>query len=243
MSTQLTGTGPQVVAQKLYSSSLEQLHALGELVHTNDGRAFRYVEAGGTALVSGSVYQSQAEDTTNNQNLAVAAAAIGDTTVTTTTTVTVTANEFSGGFMIVTVTPGLGKIYKIKGHPAATTATLALTLEDAIEVALTTVSRIDLVNNPYKDIVIQPTTRTSSVIGVAVAAIAADEFGWLGAGGIHPTLADGALTVGLDVVSSDNVNGAVEVIADVAPELLPRIGRAITGVATAEVGPVLWYLH
>lgn len=241
MATQLSGP-VTVAAQALYSSSADQLHNLGELTFTNDGRALRYCKAGGTATVSGSVYQAKAENT-SDQNLAVAAAAVGDTTITTTTTVTVDANEYANGYVCVSVTPGLGKVYKIKSHPAASTAVVTLTLSDPIEVALTTSSRIDLVANAYDSIIIQPTTRTSCPVGVAVAAITASQFGWLGVAGPLATLADGALTVGLEVVSSDATAGAVEVIADGAPELLPRLGYALSGVATTEVGMVQWYFH
>lgn len=241
MATQLTGP-VAVAAQALYVSSADQLHQLGELIFTNDGRAFRYCKAGGTTLVSGNVQQAKAENT-SDQNLACSAAAIGATTVTTTTTVSVDANEYANGFVVVAVTPGIGKVYKIKSHPAASAAALTITLSDPIEVALTTDSRIDLVANPYDSVIVQPTTRTSCPVGVAVAPITNAQFGWLGVGGPQPTLADGALTVGLDVVSSDNVAGAVEVIADVAPELLPRIGKALSGVADTQVGLVHWDLH
>ena len=241
MATQLTGP-VTIAAQALYVSSADQLHRFGELIFTNDGRAFRYCKAGGTALVSGNVQQAKAENTAD-QNLAVAAAAIGDTTITTTTTVTVDANEYANGFLVVALTPGIGKIYSIKSHPAASSAVVVITLNDPIEVALTTVSRIDLVANPYDSVIVQPTVRTSCPVGVAVAPLTASQFGWLGVGGPQPTLADGALTVGLEVVSSDATAGAVEVIADAAPELLPRIGYALSGVATTDVGLIHWFLH
>src|SRR3990167_9344362 len=113
-------SGPvQVAAQTLHSSSADQYHKLGELVFANDGRAFRYVEAGGTALIAGQVQQSQAQDTDTQDQTAVAAA-VGDLSIVSTTTVTVTANEYAEGFILVSVTPGVGKNYKIKGHIAYT---------------------------------------------------------------------------------------------------------------------------
>ena len=99
MRTQLTGTGPQVVAQGLYIDSSERVHNLGELVHSNDGRMFRYCKVGGTALVAGSLYQASAEDTTNQHNLVAAVNSIGDTLVVTTDTVTLAVNLLAGGFL------------------------------------------------------------------------------------------------------------------------------------------------
>lgn len=226
-----------VVGQPIMSSSATQLHKLGERVVDGSGRVFRYCKAGGTALVPGKLQQSSAEDT-GTQNLAVAAAAIGATTVTTTTTVTVTANEYAGGFVMVTVTPGQGYQYRIKSHPAATAAAVTLTLEDPIQVALTTSSRIDLVRNPYSAVIVNPTTLTSTPIGVAVYPIAASEFGWLQVGGIANVLADGANAVGAAVVASNGVAGAVEDAAGPGAQG-PQVGSCVTGAADTEYGAVL----
>lgn len=240
-STQMTGP-VQIAAQGLYDESSTALHALGEIVFTNDGRAFRYCEAGGTALVSGSLYQGVAENT-SDADLAVSATAVGATQVTTTDTVTVTANEYANGFLVINTTPGIGKVYKIASHPAASAAVVTITLDDEIEVALTTSSRVTLVSNPYKDVVIAPTTETGPLAGVAVAAITADYFGWLGVGGPQPMLAEGSITVGIPVVRSDTTAGAVESVSDGAHELLEEVGSAITTIATTDVGMVQMHLR
>lgn len=234
MATQLTGS-IQIAAQGLYDESSTALHNLGELVHSNDGRAFRYSKAGGTALVSGKLQQSSAEDT-GTQNLTAVAASVGDTTISASTTVTVTANEYAGGFAIITVTPGVGKIYKIKSHAAFTAAAPTLTLEDPIQVALTTSSRIDLVRNPFDGVIVNPTTSTSSPVGVAVKAITAAYYGWLQVAGIANVLADGANAVGATLVASNGVAGAVEDAA--APNAQAFVGIAHMGAADTEYGAV-----
>lgn len=237
--TQLTGTGPQVVAAELFSDSSTQLHKLGELVHTNDGRSFRYAEAGGTALVAGKLQQSSAQ-VTNHQDLTPSAASVDDKSISVTLGATAAAeNLYAEGFALVTTSAGAGTMYPISGHAAiASSGTGDINLFQPIEVALTTSSRIDLVANPYKQVIVNPTTLTSAPIGVGVKAVTADQFGWLQVAGVANVLADGGLTVGLDVVASDNTAGAVEVIADGAAELLPRIGKAVTTVATTEYGAV-----
>ncbi len=237
MGTQLSGA-VQVVAQVLYKSNSEQLHNFGELVHTNDGRAFRYCKAG-ELLVSGSLYQSKVENT-SDQNLTAPVAAIGATSVTPSTTVTVAANEYAQGYLVVTVTPGLGKVYLISSHPAASAATVTLNLADPIEVALTTTSRLDLVANGYRDVLLNPSSATANPIGAAVAPIASGEFGWLGVGGAQPVLADGALAVGVNLIASNGTNGAVE---DVASTTQAIVGTAMSGIATGNVGMALLFLH
>lgn len=235
--TQLTGTGPQVVAQGLFEESSKALHNLGELVHSNDGRAFRYAKAGGTALAAGKLQQSSAQDT-GDHNLAIAAAAANATQIVTTSTVTVTANQYAQGFALIADDAGEGYYYKIKSHLAATSAVVTLELADKIQVALTTSTTVDLVKNPYDAVIINPTTISSSPAGVAVKALTASYFGWLQVSGPCSVLADGALTVGTDVVASDNVAGAVEVTADGTPEILSVVGTAMIAATDTEYGLV-----
>jgi hypothetical protein len=231
MSTQFSGP-TTTAAQGLYDVSSVQNHVIGETIFTNDGRMFRYCKAGGTTLVSGKLQQAPAEDTTNMQALAVAASAIGATSVTTTTTVTLTSNQVAGGFLVVTQTPGLGKVYRIKSHAAATAAVVTFNLEDSIQVALTTASQIDVIPNPYDGVIVNPASASSAPIGCAVAPITNAQFGWLQVGGVAPVLADGTVTVGTAVVASNGVAGAVEALTGVqAP-----VGIALTGIATTDYG-------
>lgn len=232
MSSQLTST-PLTIGQELFTSSSVPFHAIGEKAFTAEGRAFRYCKMGAVAGVPGKLYQAPAE-VTGDQNLAVAAAAVGGVTVTTTSTVTVTANQYAGGWVMVSVTPGQGYQYKIKSHPAATGAAVTLTLEDPILVALTTSSRIDLIANPLNGVVVNPTTATSAPVGAAVYPIAIGEYGWLQVSGPANLLADGTVTVGTAVVASNATAGAVEALTGVqAP-----VGLALTGIATTEYGAI-----
>ena len=237
--TLLIGTGPQIIAQKLHSESSTALHDVGAIVHTNKGQILKYCKAGATALVMGSLYQASAEDTTNYQALTITNAAAGDTSITTTTTVTLAANELAGGILTVeSATTGAGQMLGVKSHAAFTAAAATFQLEDPVVVATTGTALIDLIPNPFWKVVIQPTSRTSAPVGVAVYNVTAAYFGWLGVSGPFPVLAKGALTVGLHVTSSDATAGAVEVIADAANELLPPIGVALTGVADTDFGMV-----
>lgn len=229
-------TGPvQVAAQDIHSSSADQLHRLGEVCFANDGRAFRYCKAGGTALVAGKLQQSSAEDT-GLQNLTAVAAAVGDASIAASTTVTVTQNEYAEGWVLVTVTPGVGRQYRVKGHIAYTAAAPTFNLDEEVKVALTTTSRLDLVRNPFSAVIVNPTTLTSSPIGVAVHPITASQFGWLQVAGVANVLADGANAVGANLVASNGTAGAVEDAA--SPGAQPLVGVAHTGAADTEYGAV-----
>lgn len=230
MSSFLTGL-TQVPDQQLYSSDSKSHHKLGETVFANDGRAFRYCKAGGTALVVGKLQQASAENT-GLQNLTAVAAAVGDTTIAASSTVTVTANEYAEGFAIVTVTPGVGQQFKVSGHAAYTAAAPTFSISESVRVALTTTSRIDLVRNPYSGVIVNPATATSAPIGVAIYPVVASEYGWVQVGGVATILSDGGSTVGTNVSASNATAGAVEA----AVTAQAAIGVAVTGVATTEYG-------
>ena len=207
---------------------------LGAVAFDQAGNRYRYVKAGGTSLVPGKLQQASAE-VTADQGLACAAAAIGAVTVTTTSTVTVTANQYAGGWLIVTITPGQGYKYLISSHPAATGAAVTLTLSDPLVVALTTDSRLDLVANPYSGVIVNPASASSAPIGAAITAVTNAQFGWIQDAGVAALLADGTVTVGTGVVASNATAGAVEALTGVqAP-----VGIALTGGATTDYSAIL----
>ena len=238
MST-FTGQPSIFSARGLALNEANLSHQLGEKMFTADGRAFRYARAGsGAALVTGNLLQAEAEDT-GEQGVAIAAAAVGDTTITTTDSLTVTANEYAGGYITVTVTPGLGQTFKIQSHPAATAATVVFTIEDPVGVALTTVTRIDIVPNLYAAVIQKPATETGSIVGVAVNAISASQYGWIQVEGPANVLNDaGTIVVGNIVVASDATAGAVENGANASTEAQPVVGVAMTGIDANQNGLV-----
>jgi len=181
MTTTLTGFA-QVAAQAILTESSSALHTLGTYMETADGRGFRYSKVGAVATVAGKVYQGPALDATNLQpsgGLTPAAAAIGDTSVTISSSITVAANLLAGGYMSVVVTPGQGYTYRVKGNTAVSAAAgMVVTLEDPIQVALTTSSRVIFTKHPYDGIVIEPGTPTARIAGVPTAIYSASSFAW-----------------------------------------------------------------
>lgn len=209
LQVQLTGW-PGTVSQDLYdvSESAGQ-QALGDPARTQDGRSFRYAYAGAVALVPGNLLQAPAE-TTAHEVLAVAAAGIGTNSVTTTSTVTLTANQYAFGYLHVVVTPDIGRIYPIQSHPAVTSAVVTIQLNSAIDVALTTSSKVSLVMNPFYGVIQNPTTATSAPVGVAVAPTPINYYGWIQTGGVASVLCDTTGTVGTSAVASTGTAGAVK---------------------------------
>lgn len=225
----------QISPLDLFATSTTATADLGATAFTADGRRFRYALAGAVALVAGKLQQSSVE-TTSDQNLTAVAAAVGDVQIVSTSTITVAANYYAQGWALITVTPGLGQMYQISGHAAFTAAapTFNLFATDAIRVALTTASRIDLVANPFSSVIVNPSTATGLPVGVAVTNNPIATYGWIQAGGVANVLADGTVVVGTSVCASNGTAGAVEAFAGVqAP-----VGLAVTGIATTEYGAV-----
>lgn len=218
--------------------------AVGTIGFGDDGRRYRWAQAGAVDLVVGNVLQAAAQ-ITNHQTLAVTATAIGATVVNVTPGATAgAANLYAGGELVVSVTPGLGFSYGISSHPAIVASTafnVTLRSDDKIQVALTTSSKVTLVANPYAGVIQSPvTTLTGAVVGVAISVIPANGWGWIGTNGSFGTLIAGTPGVGLAVVVPATAAGAV--VIDGAASATPPIGvMMVTGV-DAQVMPVLWAL-
>lgn len=232
--TQLTGTGAQVVGQGLYTSSATATNGIGELVHTNDGRSYRYALNGGTAMVAGKLYQAIAEDTSNMQEITITNAAVGDTTIVSTDTVTLAVNLLAGGYLLVSEgTLGVGQMYKLKGNTAASAAVVTFNLDEPVRVATTGTAKVDVKTNPYSKIVVAPTTATSGPVGVAVHPVAADEYGWVQTHGICGVLAQGTVVVGDDIVPAETTTtGTIVSRADAS--LSATVGYALHGAASGD---------
>lgn len=232
---------PGIIPQDLYSSSATQGAPLGTRVTDGAGQSYRYVKAGASALVVGNVLQAPAQITTHDQ-LTPAAAAAGATSITVTLDATnaVVEDQYAEGFAIVDTTPGLGYAYPIKSHPAAAaSAAVVLQLDLPVQVALTTSSRVTLVPNRYKGVIQSPvTTLTGAVVGVATYPIAAGEFGWIGTGGILPTLIAGTPGVGLAVVVPGTSAGCV--VVDGAAAATEVVGSMVVTGVDGKVLPVRW---
>jgi hypothetical protein len=238
-----TLTGP---AGNVLEWGTTQLHPLGTRFQTRDGRTFRYVKAGASALVVGNVIQAPAQITTHDQ-LTPAAAAIGASQIVPTLDATnaVVENQYAEGWAVIDTTPGLGYAYPIASHLAAAASaavTLNLHADAKVQVALTTDSRVTLVPNPFKGVIQSPvTTLTGAVVGVAVAPIAASNFGWIQVSGPGAVLIAGTPGVGLAVVVPATAAGAV--VVDGAAAATKVIGSMMVTGVDGKVLPVLLDIH
>lgn len=196
--------------------TVDAKHALGSIGQDRAGRTYRYVQAGAVDLVAGNVIQSPAIVPNHLANTPPAVA-VGDTSFTYTPGATLgTVNQYGGGVLQVDTTPGNGRMYGVKDHLAfasATAFTLNLEKDDPIQVALTTSSRVGLIQNPYKGVIQMPvTTATGILVGVAVSAITAAYYGWIQTKGLAAVLIAGTPALGATVMAPGAVAGAAQII-------------------------------
>lgn len=228
-----TGT-PQVgIGQPYQNNDEDALNTPGAIIFDDLGNKYVYFEAGATAITSGMLLASEAEDT-GEQDVTPTATAIGSYTITTSTTLTVDANEYAGGFVVVSVTPSIGYRYRIASHPAASAEALTLTLEEPIQVALTSSSRIDITPNPFTNVIPSPTSPSNALVGVACGNVSAGQYGWALVSGYGTVINDaaGALTVGTTIMASTSVAGSVRALTGA----VPQVGTVVTGVAASQSG-------
>lgn len=202
------------LGQDDFVSSATPVQKPGQRAVSDDGRTFRYVQAGAVALVPGNVIQSSAIIANHLANTPPAVN-VGDKSFVYTPGATAGASGlYSDGYLQVDTTPGNGYTYSVSGHAAITASTaFTLQLKDPIQVALTTSSRVGLIANPYKGVIQFPvTTATGTVVGVATYIINATEWGWVQTWGICSVLINGTPALGAPVVApSATTAGSVDV--------------------------------
>lgn len=191
-------------------------------------REFTLVQNGAAALVSGVLVQSPASIGANHTGLTLSTQVIGDVVVTATLGGTaVTANQYAGGFLVISAGTGAGQTLEISSHPAqsTTTGTVVLTLKDPLSVAtLTSDSKGSLTLPQYGSangtsvstfgVIVSPTTATGRTIGATLYPIPASTttiptYGYIQSRGAVGVLNDSATAIGLDVMPSSSVAGAV----------------------------------
>jgi len=184
---------------------------LGTKMVSEDGRAYRYCENGGTAQVVGSLYQSFVP-LADLQDEAIATMAAGATVMTGVggTTADTAANLLVDGYFYSSTAADLNPCYRIKSNTliTAAAATGTITLYNPLEAAIAAASTYTAVKNPYMDVIIHPSPPTARAAGVAVKAVAADAFGWLQTTGPCRVLVDGTHVAGDHVVPSTAVDGS-----------------------------------
>lgn len=233
-----------------YSTTTTSEHSLGQLLFDQLGRGYRFVLAGGSALVIGNVIQAAAEDA-NFKDMAVQAAVATSVApsvsggyaipVTLGGTATTTASDFAGGTLTISVTPGIGQTFTIIGNDiqATTNGTCNFYVVEKPQVALTTSSKATAYHSPFWKVIQQPTTQTGISVGGAVTAIASASYGWIQTIGAGSVLGDATATTAAAMAMSPSVTTAGAATKQVS--LSQTIGVSMsTASVSAQVEGIYW---
>lgn len=199
---------------------------LGHVLVLPDGRTYRYSEAGGTAPVAGSLYQSVAP-VANHTDVAVLSTtsadipAVGDTSIAATLGATSAAQDiYSEGIVHFNDDTGEAYAHRIKravasgdAHAAAegsATLTVNLAAGDTVQLAATSDTTVSFTRNRFHSVIIHPSPPTAMLAGVAPLAGTASQYFYTQVAGEAAVLTDGTLLVGNMVQASISTNGAVE---------------------------------
>jgi len=211
-----------------------QRQVLGAEMVFADGRKYRYVENGGTAIGEGLVVASEAPAGNHDEDLVVATSgSAGGTTIGVTLGATAAAKDlYAEGYLfsnLASTTPH--EMYKIKGHPliaSSGTGTITIDEPDGFQTAITAgTDAVGLIKSPYKDVVVAPAAVAGWFVGATTGDLEADYFGWVQVSGLASIKIDGTPAVGTLVGASSNHAGQLLAVgADTTPALGRLHGKA-----------------
>lgn len=179
--------------KEIYRTTSDKRHPLGTRGYTRDGRAFRYARNGGTALAVGKVIQSEAPMANLSDDLSVnVGVTSGAESINITITTQTTVNTYAEGYFFVNDGAGEGQMAQILSHTSATTGTTnasrmnivfqhgaVMTTAVSTGATGTTDSEVGIVRNPYDKVITAPATLTSTPVGIAPRAVAANYYFWV----------------------------------------------------------------
>ena len=231
---------PKIWLQSLFEESSTQKYPLGTERLLSDGRVFVYCEVGAANLAVGKLVQGEAIEANHaNINVANVANAVANATRLATVTLSnanLAANAYAEGFMNVEDGTGLGYAYKVKSHPAANAnADVVVTLYDKLRANLTS-AHVTLVKHPCRDVIVTPAAATQKIVGVPVAVMTANYFGWIQKKGPASVLVAGTLVAG--DMAYEAANGAAGPPAANTVPTTQYIGRVLHLGANTEYGLV-----
>lgn len=223
----------QGFAQGIYEQSVIQKEELDTVRVMWDGRMYAYARAGATALGVGKMTQGPIPSGNANKETLYADVAIGGTVVYVTFGGAVTKDFYKGGYLWANDDAGEGTWYRIKGHPAGTTA-VAVQLDDTCRIAMTAgATTISCIQNRQNLVVIADVTSvlTSQPAGVPPIAVTEYYYFWNQVKGPCAVLTSGTVVIG-NPVAMLTTDGAVGAMA--TDSILTSLGVVMSVNLTTE---------
>lgn len=226
-SPSLTGL-PVLYGADVYQQDTIKKGLLGQLSYAYGGnKAFRYGRNNdSTAAVAGNVQVAPTVVPNHVNQLVNTAAAVDSKIIDVNIGGTAATKDFyAEGEMVINDAAGEGISYRVLGNDAIDSSGNGnVYLHEPVQVALTTLSEMSLVQNPWDRLVISVADAADQVVGVANKALAVDLYTWIQTRGLCSVLADETIVVGSAVQVGTTTVGSVETM-DTA-STYPQIGIA-----------------
>lgn len=240
---------PQAISGvNLYENSATQKFPLGFKLEDAQGNVYRYAKFGAATnrgvVVSHDLSEDSVDDTDNVIIAPASAVNVGDGGIGSyyveITLASVTLNQYAGGKFITTDDTGEGYTYRIVGNTATGTpasGNFRLQLADPIQVALDTTTDFMIIGSRYGNLEGATSNTDYDIVGVTMATMTQDYFGWVITKGPVGILSQGTTTSGNAIILSTTAGAVTDALTT---GVIPRWGRCIfAGDSTGAAGCVI----
>lgn len=189
----------------IFTPTSDQKFMLGCILELNDGRAFRYCKAGSVALTRALMNASEAPSANGLEIVQTGyTGSVGDKkfNILLTTSHNYSDSELVDGFLYMnksdTAGSTVGDYYVIKDNKIITDDTvmqIELADETGLRTAFVATDELSVIKNPFRDVVVNPTTQAAMVVGVNVVDVTANYYFWAQFRGICALIVDASDTV------------------------------------------------
>ncbi len=215
---------------------------LGAIAESREGDLWRYCRNGGVALTKALMNQSSVQvdnwfDEPQTAGSGAVAAAIGDKSITLLVQTAPTADQWVGGYLVVTNGDGEAEMYRVKEHSLTTNPVVQIADVGGFRVATSIVSTetdISIVMNKWRDTLVAATNQTNVMVGVNHIAVPINYFYWAKTKGPAALFQDANDTpvIGDYCCQSDAVAGRAATLAAIADDIV--YGTVMSAAATSE---------
>ena len=218
--------------QGIYEISASKKEALGTKRVTQDGRVFRYCQAGSSALSAGKMtVAAQVAAAVTNKAGVVALVGARQLTLAI-ASATYAENFFAGGFLQINDANGEGHQYAIESSSAVAAGTsIVIGLEDPLRVDMAVASEFTLVHSPWMGTV-ESAVEENIPTGVSPVPVTANYYYWSQTGGVALALASGSNAVGSNLTLGATAGALLTISATIGT----TITQPIVGYALGTVG-------
>lgn len=216
--------------QGIKEESSTQRNPLGEKLELGDGRSYRYALASAAIEIAHVVAPGPAGQLAELDSTTTVSCTAGDKEFSITgsgSQLSTTAGFYNDAYLIISDGTGAGETHHIKSHTTAASDKITFTTYDPVTTAFVAASGIAIIENNYRVLTCDGTSRAigtdSHAVGATTRAIQSGYYFWMQTRGICSVQLDGGNTAnptnGQPMVASASHDGLMEAKLDANDEM------------------------